>query len=41
MNQKEKKGIADKIKKEVGTALLKVALYSRLQNCTPCKQKNN
>lgn len=34
-----KTGIADEIKKEVlKVALLKVALYSRSQNCTPCKQ---
>ena len=36
----KKTGIADKIKKEVGTALLKAALYSRSQNCTPRKQEN-
>ena len=36
----KKTGIADKIKNEVGTALLKVALYSRSQTCTLCKQEN-
>ena len=36
----KKTGIADKIK-EVGTALLRVALYSRSQNCTLFKQENN
>ena len=35
-----KTGITDEIKKEVGTTLLKIALYFRSQNCTSCKRKN-
>lgn len=35
-----KTGITDEIKKEVGTALLKIALYFLSQNCTSCNQTN-
>ena len=35
-----KTGITDEIKKDVGTTLLKIALYFRSQNCTSCNQTN-
>ena len=35
-----KTGITDEIKKDVGTTLLKKALYFRSQNCTSCNQTN-